>query len=138
MFNTKLKAVASEKLTEVDLLLKGYETFSPSAYGGDQDLLVMSNGAAYKVQVKSGSVDGNKLRVDIRKSSNAKERHYSEDAYDVLAIVHIESRRVAYISRSDMTAKASLNLWLDSNIPTKGAHPDYKHLLFDDLTEFPI
>lgn len=138
MFNTKLKSVASEKLVEVDLLLKGYEPFSPTAYGGDQDLLVMVNGNPYKIQVKSGTVEDNKIRVDIRKSSNAKERHYNADAYDVLAVVHVEFRRVAYIKRSSMTAKSSINMWLDSNITSKGAHPDYVHLLFDDFLEFPI
>ncbi|MGF9711660.1 group I intron-associated PD-(D/E)XK endonuclease [Paenibacillus naphthalenovorans] len=138
MFESTLKGVASEKLVEVDLLLQGYEIFTPSAYGGTYDLLAVNGSSVYRVQVKSATPKDDKLDVDVRRSSHSRTgRDYPEDGYDVLAIANLVDRKVAYVRRSEMTARSSIKVWLTRNIPTKGRHIGYKPYVFDDMLEFP-
>lgn len=138
MFDTALKGVASEKLVEVDLLLKGFEVFSPSAYGGNFDLLSVKGNDVYRIQVKSATPKDQKMDVDVRRSSVSKSgREYDQDGYDVLAIVNLVERKVAYVKRQNMTARSSIKVWLTRDIPTKGRHIGYEPYVFDDLTEFP-
>jgi hypothetical protein len=138
MFPTALRGAASEKLVELDLLLQGYEVFTPSVYGGNYDLLAVKGNDVYRVQVKNATPKDGRMEVDVRRSSHSKTgREYDTDGYDVLAIANLVDRKVAYVRRSDMTAKSSIKVWLTRDIPTKGRHHDYTPFVFDDYLEFP-
>lgn len=142
MFNNNMRASASERFVEGDLLLKGLEVFSPSAYGGEYDLIAADGSRLYKIQVKTAAHmgDGRRLKVDIRRSSNSAERHYSDDGFDVLAVVHPDTRMVAYIPREKIAARASVNLWVIDRdlIPDNSKYRQYPPHVFDELTDFSL
>jgi hypothetical protein len=141
MFNNHIKKMASEELVTMDLLLKGIMVLKPiTDIIENYDLLAEREGAFYKIQVKSAKEVNGRMLVDIRRSSKARNRQYKDDAYDVLAIVNLQKRQVAYIPKERMTAKASINVWCceDYEVPTKGRWKDYEPVMFNDFLDFPF
>lgn len=141
MFNSHIRKMASEQLVSMDLLEKGYMVLKPlTDIIENYDLAVDNNGILLKVQVKSGRTDEvGRMLIDIRRSSVVKgSRHYEDSAYDVLAIANIETRQVIYIKKSDLTAKASMNVWWceKDKIPYDNGKQNRFH--YKDYMEFSI
>jgi hypothetical protein len=121
------------------LLSQGFEVYFPFAYGGEVDLLALKDNIIYKIHVKKGTQNNNdKLRADFRRSSKSKNRKYNLGDFDLLAIVHLETKRVAYLTKDDLSAQQSLNMWLTEDIPRKGLSKKYIALKFNDYLNCPI
>lgn len=89
------------------------------------------NGNFRKIQVKSGYEDDGKLSINNRKGAGSAKRHYEEGDYDILAVVNLTTRKVAYIpfeecNRCEMTFYTAAP---DKVIKTTR--------LFDDYLKFP-
>lgn len=139
MFDEYLKGSASESLVVADLLMQGVEVFTPVALGGNYDLVAILDGELFTIQVKSGTPQDNyRLKADVRRSSNSKTgREYKKD-YDILAVVDVDNRKVAYIPKDKMTAKASITIYTERDFSRKGLHKDYEPMIFEDYLDFPI
>lgn len=135
MLSTQAKGVASEKLVEVDLILQGFDTFQPASQELPYDLIAQKDGKFYKIQVKMGQKkQENRIYVDARKGS-AKERHYDHSDYDVLAVVDLEHKKVAYIPKNKINVTAIL--WTTDEINTNGFHKKHIPLKFHEMYQFP-
>ena len=84
----------SELRVTVDLLCKGYYVFRSMSLNCPCDLVILKNGKAIRVEVKTGHYYKEQLRPG--KSVSAKERHY-----DVLAVVPPDGAEVAYYGSFD-------------------------------------
>lgn len=142
MFDSQLKKMASENLVAADLLMQNIMILKPiTDIIENYDLVAERNGKLYKIQVKSGIPKRDRIIADIRRSSSIKSsRYYDDDAYDVLALVDMNSKNIAYIPKSRLTAKASANIWLcdEHCVPTKGRWKNYQPLMFKDFSSFPF
>lgn len=133
--STQAKGVASEKLVEVDLILQGFDTFQPTSQELPYDLVAQKDNKFHRIQVKMGQKKAkNKIYVDARKGS-AKVRNYSDSDYDVLAVVDLETRKVAYIPKEKINVTATL--WTENVEYVNGCSKDYKPNLFDNWIMFP-
>ena len=140
MFNNHMRKMASEKLVAMDLLEKGYMVLQPvTDIVENYDLAVDDNGTLRKIQVKSAQVqDNGRMIVDIRRSSRAGSRYYEDGAYDVIAIANLDTRHVIYIKQSDMTAKASINVWWCNKDEIPYDNGRQNRIVFCDYKDFPI
>lgn len=139
MFDTHIRKMAGEQLATMDLLTKGFMVLQPiTDIVENYDLVIETVEGMKKVQVKTGAIKNGRMLVDVRRSSRASgSRHYEEGAYDLLAIVNLENRTVAYMRKEDMVANNSVNIWVCpyEEVPTKGRTKP--PIMFNDYLEVP-
>lgn len=133
MFDTTVKGMAGEALVVADLTLQGCNVFTPTnSHLPDYDLVVEIDGYLFKVQVRTGRSDGHKIKYDLRRSSNAKDRYEKTGNYDILACVDIDSRKIAYLNKIE---ELSVTLVLFQPVNMKGYHTDNPPKLFENYTD---
>ncbi len=111
---------AGEYLAMADILLSGYQCFD-SGQGVTYDLVMEDKkGKLLRVQVKS-TAKPKEWNSEIHQKSTDSyffhtkragkngSRHYSEDDFDIYALVMIDIKQVAYLTNKDMP-KASITL----------------------------
>lgn len=105
---------AAESLVQADLEFRGYVVWVTSEIKTTIDLIAQDDiGGLTRVQVKSFVSDDESHDVDIRRS-HAKIRHYDSSDFDVLAIVDINTRKIAYLNMAELElrgVKRSVRLW---------------------------
>jgi len=103
------KGFSGEFLVITDLTERGYIALLPAIQQTTYDVVVdEGSGNFRKIQVKSGYEEDGKLSINNRKGAGSVKRHYEEGDYDILAVVNLTSRKVAYIpfeecNRCEMT-----------------------------------
>lgn len=126
------KGYTGEFLVIADLTERGFITLTPTNPSTVYDLVVeVENGIYKSIQIKSAYEKNGKILINNRKGANANKRHYTSGDYDILAIVNLTQRKVAYIpfdqcNKCDMTFYAFRP---EKIIKTTR--------LFDDYLEFP-
>ncbi|MDB0525036.1 group I intron-associated PD-(D/E)XK endonuclease [Ralstonia solanacearum] len=100
---------AGEYLVMADLLLNGWVAY-PTSQGVPYDIAVDIGDRVIRVQVKSTKMPkspdslnrGTPLYVfDIRRAGKRGRRRYSDDDFDVLALVALDRRLIAYYALAD-------------------------------------
>ncbi|WP_412059300.1 group I intron-associated PD-(D/E)XK endonuclease [Bacillus velezensis] len=104
-------------------------SLSPDIPWTHYDLVADIGGSFVKIQVKTKmSHDGYRMIIDNRKSNGAN-RPYTESDYDVLAIVDLENRRVAYLPFEVWQGRSQISIMLrevvDMNGYGRGKQPLY-------------
>lgn len=130
------KGYAAELLVRADLLLKGIVTHQPDIPTTEYDIVVRIGKVFKTVQIK-GSVpksDG-KMRVDVRRSKG-KSRLYDSSSFDILAIVNLETKDVAYIDYLSIGCPQFITL-RTSEPPKNGYRKGQTPNMFDDYLNFP-
>lgn len=119
-----------EFLVLYDLTKKGFELFSPMNNGSLIDIVVIKDGQSFKIQVKAScKINNEKLEFDIRRSNSV----YSENSFDVLALVDVVNNKVAYMKWSDMFDRSTIKMRTNGYDKVGEAPGNY----FDDYLSFP-
>lgn len=101
---------AAEHLVCADLLLAGYRAFLADQ-NCPYDVAVESGGRLIRVQVKATrtvrripqrAVHRSAYLFHTRRAGKAGQRRYAEDDFDVLALVALDIRRIAYVPFSGL------------------------------------
>jgi len=125
---------SSEKLVELDLLSQGIVCLVPSLPDLEFDLVALSNGKYFKIQVKTGNRKDEVITADIRKSpglkNRAKKLHYEEGEVDIFAITDMERRKVAYYPADEFKRQITLRL------KERTCNNAYEQRMFDDYCLF--
>lgn len=126
------KGFSGEFLVISDLTEQGLIVLSPVMPSTSYDVVVdEGSGNFRKIQVKSCyEVDG-KLSISNRKGAGSSKRHYEKGDYDILAVVNLTSRKVAYIA-FDECNRCEMTFYTD--VPDKVIKTTR---LFDEYLEFP-
>lgn len=130
MATTVAKGTAAELIARADVLERGFEVEVPSTHTSIHDFTVRG----MRVQVKRAQVNEVTAKADIRRPS-AKCEQYSPDEIDVFAIVHPETRRVAYIHVSELAYGRRLTFFLTRDHTRAGLSNEYKPLYFEDYED---
>lgn len=122
-----------EFLVLYDLTKKGFELFAPMNNGSLIDIVAIKNDTSFKIQVKaSNKILNDKLVFDIRRSNNV----YSENSFDVLALVDTVNNKVAYLKWEEMYSRSTIKMRTsDYNRNFHSPHTTVHY--FDDHLEFP-
>jgi hypothetical protein len=129
---------AGEYFVRYDLIMKRIIPNSPDLPWTPYDIIVYINGTKLAIQVKTiVEESSDKLIVDCRKS-NGKDRTYTLDDFDILAVCDISFLKVAYIPSDIWHGKQQITLWRSPPKSLNGFGGDKQPLLFDDFLEFPI
>lgn len=119
-----------EFLVLYDLTKKGFELFSPMNNGSLIDIVAIKDGQSFKIQVKAScKISNEKLEFDIRRSNSV----YSENSFDVLALVDVVNNKVAYMKWSDMFDRSTIKMGTNGYDKVGEAPGNY----FDDYLSFP-
>jgi PD-(D/E)XK endonuclease len=129
-------AIAEYRIV-ADLIKRGYTPFSPLLENTECDLVVDVNGDLLKIQIKSSSSDGDKIKVDLTRPSS-KNQYYSKEDFDILAIYDHTTEKVAYINWSDLPHKRSVTLRFTDTENSNGFVGKHGRKYFNDYLEFPI
>ncbi|UFK26401.1 hypothetical protein ZK1_40 [Klebsiella phage vB_KpnP_ZK1] len=87
---------AAETYVAMQMLLNGYDVFTPMMTQSSADMIVLRDGKALKVQVKKltdikvGDLMYQQVRIQGRTNNTGWCREYSEDAFDYLAITNLK------------------------------------------------
>ncbi|WP_375163023.1 group I intron-associated PD-(D/E)XK endonuclease [Paenibacillus sp. SC116] len=128
------KGAWAEKLVEQRLIKAGVNPFIPSIENGIIDLIAEYEGRLYKIQVKgSHSVNGS-LPVETRRPS-AKNRKYTNNDYDILAAVDLDTEEVAFVSNKDVGVRQTTLYKIDKP-SSQGKPRNYKYIMFYEHTDF--
>lgn len=101
---------AGEYLVCADLILKGYIAF-PSEQGLPFDIVLLTNGRIYKVQVKTTrkpqAVPQRVKRTEkyifhIRRCGKGGRQSYAKGDVDIFAIVALDTKTIGYIRAKDV------------------------------------
>lgn len=133
----RLDGAAAELKVTANLIQRGYFPYQPVMDNTECDLVVDANGHLYKIQVKSAYSDGEKIKVELTRSS-AKNRFYSKEDFDVLAIVDSTTSKIAYLVWANIPHKKCITLRLTETNITNGFTDKYGRFFFDDLSDFPL
>jgi hypothetical protein len=128
-------AVAELRVT-ADLMKKGYMTFSPTMDNTECDLVAEVGGRLFKLQIKSAHSDGDKMKVDLVRSS-AKNKFYTKDDFDVLAVYDSTTDQVAYLAWATLPHKRCITLRFTEETNSNGFVGKYGRMFFNDFNQFP-
>lgn len=127
--------IAAQLYVKADLYTLGHGTLTPDAEFDPYDLAVDVAGRLYKLQVKSTQSNvGGRVKVDIRKPS-AKGRTYDSVDYDILAVVDMTTRKIAYLSKAELSYGRQLTLFTEIPDSRVGMPLDYAMLMFADYSD---
>lgn len=130
----------AESLVKAHLEMRGFNIFTTSHASTTKDLIAESQaGNLYSVQVKSFNTKEESYDVDIRRPS-AKNRHYGDNAYDILALVDIDTLQISFIHSNEITErgiKRSIRVWrrLKSEYATKTPYRN-EPIFYEDYSSF--
>ncbi|MFL6977087.1 group I intron-associated PD-(D/E)XK endonuclease [Bacillus inaquosorum] len=128
---------AAENIVRADLAKKEIVSLSPDIPWTHYDMVADINGSFVKIQVKTKMEhDGYRMIIDNRKS-NGVSRPYTKSDYDILAIVDLESRRVAYLPYEVWQGRSQISIMLREVVDTNGYGRGKQPLYFSDYTNFP-
>lgn len=130
------RGYAGEHLAIADLTMKFIPTSQPMLPGSPYDLIADVNGERCTIQVKIATHYGDKIRIDYRKS-HVKSRTYTREDFDILAVVDLESRRVAYITPDMWLGKTQITMWKNPPKTLNGFGGNRIPVMFEDHLEFP-
>jgi hypothetical protein len=128
-------AIAELRVT-ADLIAKGYMTYSPTMENTECDLVVEVEGHLFKLQIKSAHSDGEKIKVDLKRSS-AKDKFYTKEDFDILAIYDSTTGKIAYLAWSRLPYKRNITLRFTDTVFSNSFVEKHGRLFFDDFKEFP-
>ncbi|MEC3797999.1 group I intron-associated PD-(D/E)XK endonuclease [Bacillus velezensis] len=135
--NRNFYGYAAENIVRADLAKKEIVSLSPDIPWTHYDMVADIGGSFVKIQVKTKmSHDGYRMIIDNRKS-NGTSRPYTESDYDVLAIVDLENRRVAYLPYEVWQGRSQISIMLREVVDTNGYGRGKQPLYFSDYTNFP-
>lgn len=96
--NKAQSGVISEYETMADLVRQGFVPCQPIMPTSPFDIVAVKDDVTYKIQVKSGVFEGNRITVLFRKQyGEASERRYTKEEVDYVAVYDKGSGRVAYV-----------------------------------------
>jgi hypothetical protein len=95
---------AGEKIVLADLILKNFFPFTAELPSSTVDLIALKNNITYRIQVKTSTFD------DYGKMKVGNLDKYSKDQFDILAVVDLKSKNIAYIKWSDINNKTMITL----------------------------
>ncbi|WP_077736234.1 group I intron-associated PD-(D/E)XK endonuclease [Bacillus sonorensis] len=128
---------AAESIVRADLANKQIVSLSPDIPWVHYDIVADIGGEFAKIQVKTNMEhDGYRMKIDNRKSNGAS-RPYTKEDYDILAIVDLSSRRVAYLPYEVWQGKSQISIMLCEVIDMNGYGGSKQPLYFSDYLEFP-
>lgn len=133
MLSTIQKGSLAEKIVEASLIYYGACPYIPSIASSETDLIAEYEGRVYKLQVKSSFSKAGRLRVDTRRPS-AKGRTYSAEAFDILAVVDLATKKVAYISRCDIPTER-FRFFTTTEYKLQGKHANYTPMMLEDYLD---
>jgi hypothetical protein len=130
------KGYAAEALVIADLISKGIVPCKPEIPTTAFDLIAVYDNEIRKIQIKgcTPKEDG-KLLVDVRRSK-AKDRSYSRESFDVLAVVNLETKEVAYIDYESLGCPSQITL-RTSRPNMNGYGKERQPKLFSEFLDFP-
>jgi hypothetical protein len=131
------KGYASEYFVMSDLANKGFIPCPATQSAAGFDLIAVKGKQIDKVQVKCGNRIGQRVKVDIRKSKAAG-RKYTDEDFDVLAVVDLTDWKIAYLPKRTIGDAVNLTLWVDHPSSQNGFGPNRQPKLFSDYEEYPI
>ncbi|QDX93573.1 hypothetical protein EEL30_15485 [Brevibacillus laterosporus] len=119
MTEPRYKGVAGELLVQFELAMRNISVYPAGTAFSDCDLVAEVDGKLHKIQVKCGSNTRNSNRIEttVKRGTGVKKREYDEDAFDILAVVDLENRKVAFLPRKELGIKSSVTLWLEPPSP---------------------
>jgi hypothetical protein len=130
------KGYAAEALVIADLISKGIVPCKPEIPTTTFDLIAVHDNEIRKIQIKGCTPkDGGKLLVDIRRSK-ARDRSYSRESFDVLAVVNLETKEVAYIDYESFGCPSQITL-RTYEPSMNGYGKERQPKLFSEFLEFP-
>lgn len=109
MINYMNRGSAAEYLVASDLESKGFIVCFPTCNNPVFDLVAVKGDTKIKIQVKSSEYEEDVMKVDVRRSRN-NNRHYEEGSYDVLAVVSLDTKDVAYINNKLSIGKRQITI----------------------------
>lgn len=130
------RGYAGEHIAIADLMMKFIPSSQPMLPGSPYDLIADVNRIRYTVQIKIAKNKGDKLIVDYRKS-HVESRNYTREDFDILAVVDLESRKVAYIPPELWVGKTQITMWKNPPKSLNGFGGNRIPVMFDDYLEFP-
>lgn len=119
---------ASEVAVELDLLRRGYNVLRPTV-PARYDIMAEAAGETYRVQVKTGRIDG---RTGVLKASF--ESPYSPEMCDVIAIHDPDTEVTYYIEASRLVAETQGVTIRFTPSKIEGS----SGFMADDCREFPL
>jgi len=133
----RIDGAVAEMIVIADLIKRGYFAYKPLIENTECDLVVDIDGKLVKIQIKSGHSDGEKIKVDLTRSS-AKSKYYSKQDFDILAIYDSSTGNIAYLKWGDIPYKRSLTLRYTETVFKNGNVEENGRYYFNDYLEFPI
>jgi hypothetical protein len=119
-----------------DLILKGYIPYTPAMENTECDIIAHRGKELHRVQVKSSTSDGDKIKVDLTRPS-ARNKYYDKDDFDVLAVYDFDTCDVAYLLWAELQNKRSLTLRFTEVVGSNGFVGENGRKFFYDYSDFP-
>lgn len=132
----RITGAAAEMFVAGDLITQGMIPAFPSIENTAYDLLAEKDGVAYRVQIKSSSGDGEKVKFDLTRPS-ASNRYYDKSDFDILALYDFNSKQIAYLTWVTLPHKRSITLRYVDTVTKNAFVAGNGRLFFNDFSTFP-
>lgn len=96
---------AGEKIVLADLILKNFFPFTSELPSSPVDLIALKNNNTYRIQVKTSTFN------DFGKMKIGNLDKYEENQFDILAIVDLKNKNIAYIKWSEIYGRTSITIY---------------------------
>ena len=103
--NSKSYGDIAELAVAAKLAKLGYIVSRPLSDNAPYDLIIDKNGTLQKVQVKARRTRRGRVYIEMYSSMTNYVRMYGKEDFDILAVYHIETGDIAFISRNVITTK---------------------------------
>ena len=103
--NSKSYGDIAELAVAAKLAKLGYIVSRPLSDNAPYDLIIDKNGTLQKVQVKARRTRRGRVYIEMYSSMTNYVRMYEKEDFDILAVYHIETGDIAFISRNEITTK---------------------------------
>lgn len=105
----------SENIVINDLLTRKCKVYKEVTGGGEVDLVADNGTRLFRIQVKTGSLRNGVIGVSVERrwrdeSGNWARARYTTDTVDVMAVVNIEQRIIAYVPMSEFKDRITMTL----------------------------
>lgn len=104
MVNWKNIGYAGEQIVSADLILRNFFPFNSELPSSPVDLIALKENNTYRIQVKTAKFNEyGEMRI-------ANLNKYNKNEFDILAVVDIKSKNIAYLKWSEVFPKYELKL----------------------------